>query len=386
MDPGSAREQPTGPPASPGYTLGLGGLLFELIWPATFSAALLLVLARYTPSWDLHTRLGLALFGLLLVTLSLVVSLGLDARSLARRRERGRRQLLNRAGRRARLVKFALGGVAVPIAGLAAATTLELPNHQTAMSMVLNVRFPRPQNTREEELGDAVLRAPSAAARVQGIRVLQGVGSGEALEQLLRVLRDDPAALKGGSETEALSTALASYGVRARAGLLQRLSEVGPRVRREAAAPSGDLFERYLSADFEELRHEIDRRFPDPGELAAGQGRLETAEAELRRVLSQFEADTPLGEVDRSLPGFVMQTFLQMDLKEDAELLAFARTTAGDAGWSDAVRGQALLLIAKVGSKDELDELYGYLENPSPRLQERAMQAIAELQSKPAPR
>jgi hypothetical protein len=387
MDPGSARDQPTESPApSGGYTLGLGSLVFELLLPVTLCAVLLLVLARYTPRWDLHTHLGQALFGLLLVALSLVVSLWLDARSLARRQRKGRKQLLNRAGRRARLVKFALGGIGIPIAALAAANLLELPNHQTPMSMVLSVRFPGPPASREEELGDAVLRASSPAARVQGIRALQGVGSGEALEQLLRVLRDDPAALRGGSEAEALRTALASYGARAKASLLLRLNEAGPSVRREASAPSGDLFERYLSADFEELRHEIDRRLPDPGGPAGGQGRLELAQAELKRALSQVEADTLPAEADRSLPGFVMQTFLQMDLRGDAELLAFARTTAADAGWSEAVRGQALLLVAKVGQKDDLDGLYGYLDNPSALLQARAMQAIAELQSRPTSR
>jgi hypothetical protein len=385
-DPVPARDQPPKPPAWGGYTVGLGGLLFELLLPVTLSAALLLVLASYAPRWDLHSSLGLAAFGLLLVALSLVLSIRLDAWTLARRQEKGKKQLLNRASHRARRVKFALGGVAIPIAALATANLLELPNHQTPMAMALSVRLSRPQATHEEGLGNAVLRAKSPAARVQGIRALQGVGSGEALGQLLRILRDDPAALRGGTESQALSTALASYGVRAKPGLLQRLREGNHSARREAAPPPGDLFERYFSADFEELGREIDRRPPDPAAPAAAQGRLELAQAELKRALGEIEADAPSAQGDGSLPGFVMQTFLQMGLKEDAELLAFARTTAADAGWSDAVRGQALLLIAKLGEKDELDGLYGYLENPSALLQARAMQAIAELQSRPTPR
>lgn len=60
----------------------------------------------------------------------------------------------------------------------------------------------------------------------------------------------------------------------------------------------------------------------------------------------------------------------------------WARQTAADATWPDAVRGQALLLIAKLGGKDDLEGLYGYLESPSTPLQARAMQAIAALQSK----
>ena len=384
-DSGSARDQPTKPSASGGYTLGLGGLLLELLLPVTLSAALLLVLARYTPRLDLHTGLGLTVFGFLLVVLSLVLSLRLDAWTLARRQRRGRKQLLNRSGRSARLVKFALGGVGIPVAALAGANLIELPNHQTPMSMALSVRFSRLQATREEELGSAVLGARSPAARVQGIRALQGVGSDAALDQLVRVLRADPTALRGGSESQALSTALASYGVRAKASLLRLLNATTPGARREAAAPPGDLFERYFAADFEELKREVDRRFPEPEAPAAGQGRLALARDELKRTLSQIEADAPFAE-DRTLPGFVMRTFLQMGLKEDAELLAFARTTAADAGWSDAVRGQALLLTARLGQKDELDGLYGYLQSPSAPLQACALQAIAELESRPTPR
>ena len=65
-----------------------------------------------------------------------------------------------------------------------------------------------------------------------------------------------------------------------------------------------------------------------------------------------------------------------MDPSQDRDLLAFARATAADDTWSDAVRGQALLLVAKAGGKEDLDTLYGYL------LQAQAMQAIAALESK----
>ncbi len=71
-----------------------------------------------------------------------------------------------------------------------------------------------------------------------------------------------------------------------------------------------------------------------------------------------------------------------MDLKHDSELLAFARTVAADAGWSDAVRGLALLLTAKLGASDDLPALYAHLDDSSSLLQARTMQAIAILQAK----
>jgi hypothetical protein len=380
-DQSSSQTAPESLPTSGGRTLGLRGLLIELVLPMALSSALLLVLAGYTSYWDLHTRVGLLIFGLLLVALSLFLSVRLDALTLTRRRRRGKKQLLNRADARSRLVKFVLGGVAIPIAALVVANVVELPNHKTPMSLAIQLTFSRPQRTREVQLGDAVLRAESSAVRVQGILALQASSSDAALEQLLRILADGPAALTGG-EYEALSTALASYAVRAKPGLLRRLSEARPSDRRDATAPPGDMFERYFADGFAQLKSEIDHRDPDPAAQASRRERLQIAQADLKQALSQVEGDARYGQKDRSLPAFVMQTFLAMRLKQDADLLLFARQSAADPAWSDAVRGQALLLVAKLGGKDDLDGLYSYLENPSALLQLRAMQAIAVLQSK----
>jgi hypothetical protein len=365
---------------SRGYTLGLLGLTVELLLPVTLAAALLLVLAGYVPRWNLHTGVGLAVFGMLLVALGLAVSLKLDAWTYSRRAQ-GRRHLLNGTGPRARLVKYVLGGVVIPIAALVAANRIELPNHQTAMSLAVRLTGPRPQASHAEQLGDAILRG-AASAKVPGIRALQTMASPEALEQLFRVLREDPAATSGGAETEALSTALASYGDKARPGLLKRLAEVPPGSRREAAAPPGDLFERHFAPAFDEVQHEVDRHVSDAAAKAEEQRRLEGAREELKRTLGEVEADTRPADTDRTLPAFVLTTFLQMSPGEDAELLALARSMAADPAWSDSVRGQALALIARLGSRQDLDALYGQVERSSPLLQARAMQAIADLQSR----
>jgi hypothetical protein len=378
----SPQDAPKKPPASSGRTLGLGGLLIELVLPVVLSAAFLLVVASYISFWDLHTSLGLGVFGLLLVAVSLFVSIRVDVVTLPGRQKRGKKQLLNRADARSRLVKFILAGVVIPIAALAAANLLELPNHRTVMSLAIRFTFAKPEVSRAEQLGNAVLRAETPAAKVQGILALQSMSSAEALDQLLRFLSDDPTALNDGSEYQALSKALASYGVQAKPKLLQRFSQFSPNLRHGAASPGGDLFERHFSAAFDALKSEIASRNADPAAKAAELARLQAAQAELQRTLAQVETDTQPGRGSNTLPAFIMQTFLQMGLKQDADVLAFARETAADAAWSDAVRGQALLLIAKLGAKDDLEGLYAYLENPSRLLQARAIQAIAALQSK----
>ena len=93
---------------------------------------------------------------IVLVAMSLVISIRVDAFTLARRAHRGRKQLLNRADHRSRLVKFILGGVVIPIATLAAANLIELPNHQTAMSIAM--RFVDVLSTSRSDTPDTPVR------------------------------------------------------------------------------------------------------------------------------------------------------------------------------------------------------------------------------------
>jgi hypothetical protein len=378
----SPSAEPTEAPASGARTLGLLGLLIELVLPVSLSSVFLLAMATYTSHWDLRTPFGLAAFGTLLVVLSLFVSLRVDGYTLRRREERGRSQLLNRADPRSRLLKLALGGVVIPVASFAAANLVELRNQQTPMSMAIRLRLAEPEMDRPARLADAVLRAESPAAKVHGIQALQATGSSESLDQLLRIMNDDPALPRSGSEYQALVKALASYGAQAKPKLLQRFAAVGREARRVAAAPVGDLFERYFSADFAALKNDIDGRSADPADRAAEQDRLLASQAELKQALSQIEGETRPMQSGDTVPALILQAFLEMTLKQDADVLAMARQTAADAAWPDPIRGQALLLIAKLGERDDLDILYAYLGNPSHLLQARALQAIASLQSK----
>jgi hypothetical protein len=278
-DEGSPRGEQPGP-----RVIGLSGLLIELVLPLVLSAALLLALASYTTSWDLHSPLGLGIFGLLVTASSMVVSLRLDSLTAERRRRSGKRRLLNRAGPRSRLVKFILGGVVIPIAALSAANLFELPNHQTPMalaSLAVRSRLARPEASRATRLGDAVLRARSPFAKVQGILALQAMGSLEAPDQLLRILRDDPTALTNSTEYQALSVALASYAVETKAKLLLLFDGVPPGHRRSALPPPGDPFERELAG-----------RGPNPAAQATEAERPSTVQLEPKPAPGASERGT----------------------------------------------------------------------------------------------
>ena len=324
-------------------------------------------------------------FAFLLVAASLLVSIQVDRLTLGRRLRQGNARLLNRGDPRSRLVKFILGGLLIPIAAFLAANRVELADHETPMSMAIRASRPVLVVSDAQRLGAAVLRAASPAAKVQGIQALQSVGSSETFDQLLRIAHEDPVALRDGGVYRALSRALASFGGLARVRLLQDLDATSTSVRREATAPAGDLYRRYFSAAFEAARDEATARPSDPAAQAAELSCLEAARADLLRDLGPVGAEVRPGQASRALPAFILETFLAMDLRQDEELLSLAKRTAADSGWSDAVRGEALLLVAKLGNRDDLPGLYAYLDSPSALLQARAMEAIAGLQARLAP-
>jgi hypothetical protein len=361
--------------------LGLTGLVIELLLPTALSAALLLVVAGHVSFWDLRTVVGLVIFGVLLVATSFFLSVRIDLITLRRRRKRGKTQLLNRADARSRLVKFILGGALVPIATLVAAVRVELPGRTTLMSLAIQAETAKPAPSGAARIGSAVLHAQGAAVRVAGIRALQAMGSGAALDQLLDILTGDPAVLDDGGAYQALVDALASYGARAVPRLLQLFRHVPASERRNAAVPPGWFFERYFARPFEEARSEIAEHRWSADARDAALARLQAARESLEQELGQLEGVA--GATGASgVPALVMQAILAMHVDQEPGLLAFARETAADTSWPDAIRGQACLLIAKLGGQDDLNSLFAYVDDRSPVLQACAMQAVAQLQSK----
>ena len=365
---------------------GLVGYLIELFLPTILVATALLAAASYLRFWNLGSVVGVVIFGVLLVILSLFFSARIDLMTLAGRQARGRRWLLNRTGPAARLIKLALGGVVIPVALLVVASRWELPGHRTPMSFAVQLavqwRSAGDESSRAEQIGNVVLQSQSAAVKIQGMAALAALNTPPALEQLMRVLNEDAAALKDAAQRQALSKALAAFGAKAIPLLVRRLNAVPKDQRRATAVPEGDGFDRHFSAAFDAIKGELAGASLDPAVRTARLAQIETAQHELEHELNRIETDSLATAADAGLPVLVMATFLRMDIRQDADLLAFARQTAADAGWSDVVRGQAFLLIAKLGDKEDIDGLCAHLDSGSAELQTRALQSIVALQTK----
>lgn len=71
-----------------------------------------------------------------------------------------------------------------------------------------------------------------------------------------------------------------------------------------------------------------------------------------------------------------------MNINQDGDIYALARTTASDVNLPDSVRGKAILLIAKLGGKDDMTLLYQYLQNNNEVIKADTLEAIANLTQK----
>ncbi len=87
----------------------------------------------------------------------------------------------------------------------------------------------------------------------------------------MRVLNSDPSVLKDAGEYEALSQAVASYGVDAKLKLLDIFTKLPPDTSQPVTLGSEDLYTRYFSLPADALRREINSQTTD---LATRQAQL----------------------------------------------------------------------------------------------------------------
>jgi hypothetical protein len=384
----SKPSQPTPPakkktgPAARAFLSSLGLLILEIILPAVLSAGALWFLFRNFNLWHMNRTLALVLFAVALVAISFVLGILFDAISPSMRKVYRKQGVKFGSGPRIRLVKFALGWVVLPLALFTAAILVNLPSGGTAMNYFIRTSQALEQTTLAEQIAFLVIKTGNPSTKTLGIQALAGFHSPAGLGQLVRILNEGSDSLRDARVSEALSKAIASYGVQAKAPLLDAFIRVDPTLRSKSTGLHDDLFSRYFAGSFDSLRNEVKGQNPDPGNQEAQLAEVDAAEAELKKSLADMRGRLLKAESGDPRLDFVLRTFLGMKLSQDADLLQFAKTVAADARYPAGLRGSALLLIGKLGGKDEFAVLYTYLQTDNEILQERALGAIAELQAR----
>jgi hypothetical protein len=348
----------------------------ELILPGLLAVGIAVWLFTYYNVWSIGAVLAQIIFFLGIILVAFMATVMLDMGTASGRNVQG----VVGGGPRARLVKFALGGLVLPIALAAAVNLATLPTGNTVLETAIRLLQPAEKVTPSDEVARTAIESNDPVVKRTGIEVLVKFKTPEALAQLLRMAQEDRAALRDAATARALAQAIASFGTQARDPLLALFNSIDP--TDAGGGLPDDMYGRYFDTPFSGLEEEV--KANDPDRLA----QVESARAQLESALQDLHAASTGGATRDPRPIFILQTFQAMNLSSDKDLLAFALQVAGDARYNAAVRGEALLLVGQLGQAADLNGVYEFLNSNDPFIQTRALQAISAILSKgnPAPK
>jgi hypothetical protein len=352
--------------------------LLDLILPAPLAGGLVLLVFGYFRNWGLNQTLVLILYCVAVVVAAVLLSLVLNLLVPP-----FRTMFLRTRNATFRRGVVLLAGVIVPAIFLVAANTLLLPGGRTSITTLMPVVQRPVVTTPADDVGNTALQSTNPSTKILGIRVLQGFHSTEALNLLMRMAREDTLAMQDAPTRDALAAAIASYGAEARPGLLSLFKSIDP-AQPDPAAGGADFYDRYFSQSFDSLKNEIDGSALEAAAKETRLQQLTAAQQELQAALTGLQGD-PAPVATNARMDFVVQAFLGMDLKADVEALNFAKSTVANEKMTSRVRGDACLLIAKLGNAKDLELLYPLVRSQDEYIQARALQAIALLQQKAGP-
>jgi len=212
------------------------------------------------------------------------------------------------------------------------------------------------------------------------MKALEAIHTTDALDQLLRVVSSDPSVLKDAGEYTALTEAVASYGVDAKLKLLDIFGKLPLDTGKSSTLSGDDLYTRYFSLPVTALRSEINAQTSDS---TARQSQLSQVDGLISSMKSSLAGiQSPAPGPSFTTQDFILDTLMQMDIKNDGDLKTFGRLTAANTAYSDEIRGKAILLIAKYGDKVDMGLLYPFLDGSDDYLKAKALEGITDLQLK----
>ncbi len=340
--------------------------LLEILLPGILMAALLTYLFSAIGIWTLDRTFALVIFAACLLVFTFVSTATLD--SFTSKLQTG---LSKAAALRLRLLKLVLGGLIVPSALFVTLNLIPLPAGGTALDFLVKISQAPAKASQATLIADAVRSSGSREVRINGIRLLGAAKSPEALDALLGLVQEDAGLLKDASQYQALAAALAVYGKDAKPGLVTLFNRVDPA---QSAAPSSNLYDRYFSQAVAALKTTSITQPLSADQILALEADLQARLA----LMEQTEQENISGDLTHA---FVLDTFLQMSLTQEADLLKLAKTAAANHAFPDGVRGRALLLVGKLGSQTDTNNLIPYLKGDNEELRARALQAMLMLQT-----
>lgn len=344
----------------------IGIFLANILLPVLIAGGLLLWLASLLNVWKFDRTLASVVFAILLVVVCLFISVMVSG-------------LRKKKVYRSRIVVMLLGGILIPLFVFAAANLLAIAPGETYMARAIQLSISaQPVDVSIAQLGSTVIASKNPFTKVAGIKAISATHSPAALAQLFQVLNQDPAALTDVQVSDVLSKAVAAYGIDAKSELMAVFQKHAQAGEAGSGSQITHLYERYFAGALDSLQSEIKAQ---PLTDSSKQDQLKQLSAlsdQIKATLNEIQSKSLLAGGDPVF-NFVLDTFFQMNLAADDSLVSFARAAAANASLPDSARGKALLLLAKLGGKDDLPVLYQYLTSSSEMVKANALDAIASL-------
>lgn len=357
-------------------------LLLVVLTPSVVALFLLYILSGTVNLWSLDRNLALIIAIVFLVVVCLILSYAIDVFLRSVRRGPPLTGKKRAAEYQLRLVKYVLGGLIIPLGLMAAANFSQLPGGGSLMDYYIRTIQTRLTTTPTSQIGDAVLSSDNPVTKIQGMKALEAIHSNDALDQLLRLLSSDPSVLKDAGEYEALSHAVAFYGLDAKLKLLDIFGKLPPSDSKSSTLGGDNLYVRYFSLPLTALRAELSAQTFDSATRQAQLAKVDGLVSTMKTNLAEIQS--PGTGAGYTTQDFILDTLMQMDIKSDGDLKNFGKLTAANSAYSDDIRGKAILLIARFGEKGDMGLLYPYLDGNDDFLKAKALEGITNLQLKAA--
>jgi hypothetical protein len=350
------------------FMSGVGIFLLETLIPAPLVGGILFLVSGTINFWQMERNLSIAIFAILFILLSLIVTIILcDIVDRIRKRY----------SPRLRLMIMILGGLIIPVGLFTGANLLMSTPGESYMTHLIGLSINQTIDVSMVQLGSTVINSNSPFTKVQGIDTISTIHSSSGMEQLFLILNSNPTSLANWTVADTLSKAIALYGLDAKPGLITAF-QAHAKSPQTISNPT-DLYDRYFSQPISSLQAEINAQPVDDQTKKDELKKFSEITTQLQSGLNDIQSESLQPTISDPVLDFVINTFLIMNITQDIDIYSLARTTASDTSFPASVRGESLLLIGKLGGKEDMSLLYQYLQNSDELIKANALQAIATL-------
>ena len=342
--------------------------------------------------WNLESNLILISYGVIILICSLLISYGM-AVVTERLRYSKIKSKPGKSRRWQRIFMVIFGGLVIPIALSVIAFKVPVRGEDTVSTFLLETMESNSEISYVQIVGDAVINSGSIDTRIAGINALATFRTDESLAQLIGILDHYGCGFEGWSYldyqkfSKAYTSAIATYGAKAIDPLLEIFYKCDDQEPDNSTVTSSDLF----SEKFEQQYGDMELLINQAENLSSIKkenfmDRLNNSKSDLEILLNEFgkEVLNSEGNMDSEAAiRLVFQSINKMTLSDEYPILhTLSSRIAIDSSYHDATRIEAITLLAKIGSLDDLKLLLPNLEGNNEKMKEATLKAIDDLVSK----